>query len=63
MAVPSSGAVSLAAIKAELTTNTYNTSATAETSLLGCSDGTVATINTSNASADRPDGSLSLIHI
>jgi len=57
MAVPSSGAISLAAIKAELTTNTYNTSATAETSLLGCSDGTVATINTSNASADRPDGS------
>ena len=56
MAVPSSGAISLAAIKAELTTNTYNTSATDEASLLGCSNGTVATINTGNAAEDRPDG-------
>ena len=57
MAVPSSGAISLAGIRAELATNTYNASATTTASLEDCSDGTVATINTDNASADRPDGS------
>ena len=57
MAVPSSGAISLAGIRAELATNTYNASATTQASLLQCSNGTVATINTANASSDRPDGS------
>ena len=57
MAVPSSGVLSLAGIRAELATNTYNASATTQSSLKECSDGTVATINTGNASADRPDGS------
>jgi len=31
MAVPSSGAISLAGIRAELTTNTYNANATTQT--------------------------------
>ena len=57
MAVPSSGAISLAGIRAELATNTYNASATTTASLEDCSDGTVATINTGNASSDRPNGS------
>jgi len=57
VAVPSSGVLSLAGIRAELATNTYNASATTQSSLKECSDGTVATINTGNASADRPDGS------
>ena len=57
MAVPSSGTISLAGIRAELATNTYNASATTTASLEDCSDGTVATINTANASGDRPDGS------
>jgi len=57
MAVPSSGALSLAGIRAELATNTYNTSATTQASLLQCSNGAVATINTANASSNRPDGS------
>ena len=57
MAVPDSGILSLAGIRAELATNTYNASATTQTSLLQCSNGTVATINTANASSDRPDGS------
>ena len=57
MAVPSSGAISLAGIRAELATNTYNASATTTASLEDCSDGTVATINTGNASGDRPNGS------
>ena len=56
MAVPSSGTISLAGIRAELATNTYNASATTTASLEDCSDGTVATINTGNASGDRPDG-------
>jgi len=56
MAVPSSGALSLAGIRAELATNTYNASATTTSSLKDLSDGTVATINTDNASGDRPDG-------
>jgi len=57
MAVPSSGTISLAGIRAELATNTYNASATTLTSLQSCSVGTVATINTGNATNDRPDGS------
>ena len=57
MAVPSSGAISLAGIRAEIATNTYNASATTTSSLEDCSDGTVGTINTANASSDRPDGS------
>jgi len=57
MAVPSSGALSLAGIRAELATNTYDATATTQSSLKGCSEGSVATINTANASSDRPDGS------
>tara|TARA_B110000459_G_C16545692_1_gene464211 strand:+ start:347 stop:1270 length:924 start_codon:yes stop_codon:yes gene_type:complete len=57
MAIPSSGTISLAGIRAELATNTYNASATTTASLEDCSDGTVATINTGNASGDRPNGS------
>tara|TARA_R100000742_G_C4263288_1_gene81138 strand:+ start:63 stop:1118 length:1056 start_codon:yes stop_codon:yes gene_type:complete len=55
MAVPSSGALSLAGIRAELVENTYATNATNQTSLLACSNGDVSTINTGNT--DRPDGS------
>jgi len=57
VAVPSSGTLSLAGIRAELATNTYNASATTQTSLLQCSNGTVATINTANNASDRPNGS------
>tara|TARA_R100001224_G_scaffold18811_1_gene9212 strand:- start:235 stop:1158 length:924 start_codon:yes stop_codon:yes gene_type:complete len=57
VAVPSSGTLSLAGIRAELATNTYNASATTQASLLQCSNGTVATINTANSASDRPDGS------
>ena len=41
----------------EINTEFGRTSTTANTSLKDLSDGTVATINTANASADRPDGS------
>ena len=58
MAIPSSGAISLAGIRAELTTNTYNASATVSTSLQEASTGSYGTINTANASADRPNGSV-----
>ena len=58
MAVPSSGVLSLAGIRAELTTNTYNASATVATSLQEASTGSYGTINTANASADRPNGSV-----
>ena len=57
MAVPGSGALSLAGIRAHLGGGAYNTTSTVQSSLEDCSDGTVATINTNNASADRPDGS------
>jgi hypothetical protein len=57
MAIPSSGTISLAGIRAELATNTYNANATVTASLEDCSDGTVATLNTGNASGDRPNGS------
>ena len=58
MAVPSSGALSLLGIKRELSNNNYSASNShSNISLKDCSDGTVATINTGNASSDRPDGS------
>jgi hypothetical protein len=57
MAVPSSGAISLAGIRAEITTNTYNASATVLTGLAEASTGTYGTINTSNDPANRPNGS------
>ena len=58
MAVPSSGTLSLAGIRAEITTNTYNASATVVTGLGEASTGTYGTINTGNDSADRPNGSV-----
>ena len=58
MAVPdSSKSLSLAGIRAELATNAYNATATTQAGLKDCSDGTVDTINTANATANRPDGS------
>ena len=61
MAVPASGAISLAKIRDELENNNYNNSlygyTSAATSLASASNGTYGTINTNNASADRPDGS------
>jgi len=57
MAVPSSGVLSLLGIKRELSNNNYSASNShSNISLKECSDGTVATINTGNASSDRPDG-------
>jgi len=57
MAVPSSGVLSLLAIYNEVAENNYS-SGTSRTnvSLNSLSTGGVATINTANASADRPDG-------
>jgi len=56
MAVPDSGkSLSLAGIRAELTANAYNATATTQAGLKDCSDGTVDTINTANATANRPD--------
>ena len=58
MAVPSSSALSLLGIKRELSNNNYSASNShSNISLKDCSDGTVATINTANASSDRPNGS------
>jgi len=56
MAVPSSGSLSLASIRGELQTNNYSLYTSAATSLGSASNGTYGTINTSNPSADRPDG-------
>jgi hypothetical protein len=60
MAVPSSGAISLAKIRDEIENNDYNANiygyTSGQTSLEDISDGTYDTINTQNASADRPDG-------
>ena len=58
MAVPSSGALSLLGIYNEVAADNYS-SGTSRTnvSLKSLSDGTVDTINTANASSDRPDGS------
>lgn len=58
MAVPSSGELSLLGIRRELEDNNYSsTNSYSNTSLKECSDGSISTINTANASADRPDGS------
>lgn len=57
MAVPASGEISLAKIRNEIETNAYGTAYTAgSTSLTSLSTGVYDTINTANASADRPDG-------
>ena len=53
MTLTSSGQIKMSEINTEL----GRTSTTANTSLEDQSDGTYATINTANASADRPDGS------
>ena len=58
MAIPSSGTISLAGIRAEITTNTYNASATVVTGLGEASTGTYGTINTGNDPSDRPNGSV-----
>ena len=50
MSLTSSGEISLIEIRDEL-------GGSGEVSLIEASDGTIATINTANASADRPDGS------
>ena len=61
MAVPdATTAISLAKIRNEIEQNNYNHSlygyTAGETSLTSLSNGTYGTINTNNASADRPDG-------
>ena len=57
MAVPASGELSLRGIRAELATNNYNSSVGyTNVSLNSMSVGTNGTINTNNASADRPNG-------
>jgi hypothetical protein len=53
MALPASGEISINDINVEF----GRSGTTANSSLEDLSDGTVATINTANASADRPDGS------
>ena len=53
MALPASGEVSINDINVEF----GRSGTTANSSLEDLSDGTVATINTANASSDRPDGS------
>ena len=59
MAVPSSGELSMIGIRRELGNNNYNSTATQYTnvSLEDMSTGVNGTINTVNASSDRPDGS------
>ena len=59
MAVPASGnQLSLQGIRRELEVNNYSSTNTyTDISLEDLSDGTVATINTGNDAADRPDGS------
>ena len=58
MAVPSSGALSMLKIKNEFANNNYNAgNSYSNISLEDLSDGTAGTINTQNASSDRPDGS------
>lgn len=60
MAVPASGAITLAKIRDEIENDNYNNSiygyTSGETSLTSLSNGTYDTINTQNAAADRPDG-------
>ena len=58
MAVPSSGELSLKGIFNELNRSNYNDSGIpSNVSLTSCSNGGVSTINTANATSDRPDGS------
>ena len=57
MAVPSSGTLSLAAIFAEVNGDGYGDPGEDKASLQKLSTGAVATINTANDAADRPDGS------
>ena len=58
MAVPSSGILSLRGIRDELYNNNYNASNSfSNVSLTSMSTGVNGTINTANASSDRPNGS------
>ena len=58
MAVPSSGQLSLLAIKNEIDEDDYTAGESySNVSLKNLSDGTDGTINTNNAASDRPDGS------
>tara|TARA_R100000005_G_C4949149_1_gene170421 strand:- start:382 stop:870 length:489 start_codon:yes stop_codon:yes gene_type:complete len=58
MAVPSSGSLSMLGIRRELGTNNYSSTTTySNISLQTMSNGGNGTINTANASSDRPDGS------
>ena len=58
MAVPSSGALSMLGIRRELSANNYNSSNSyTSLSLYAMSTGIVSTINTANATSNRPDGS------
>ena len=58
MACPSSGAISLNSIYNELDDNDYSGGTTnSNVSLTNLSNGTVATINTNNSAANRPNGS------
>ena len=57
MAVPCSGALSLASIRGELQNNSYSAYTSATTCLEEASEGTYGTINTDNDAADRPNGS------
>jgi len=58
MACPSSGELSLNKIYNEVDNDNYNAGiSNTNISLTNLSDGTVDTINTGNASSDRPDGS------
>ena len=58
MAVPSSGELSLLKIMNEVDDDDYDASGQySNVSLTNLSDGTVDTINTANASSNRPDGS------
>ena len=58
MAVPSSGQLSLNSIYNELDDNDYGgLTVNSNVSLTELSDGTEGTINTNNASSNRPDGS------
>lgn len=56
MAVPSSGQLSLASIRGELTNNSYAPVTNQVTNLKKASDGTISTINTNIAPNLRPDG-------
>ena len=55
MAVPSSGALSLASIRGELENDSYAAYTSGATTLENASTGDYGIINTANAAADRPD--------